>query len=257
VPAWAAWGVVLFALRFAHAAEPPPRHQVDASARYAAVNEGLADTAGVSLRGVRSHQGSAWLGDVTFLDRFDDSGTQFTIGHSREFGPDWLANGSVAASAGGFFWPRVRADVRVGRRWLAARNLVTWIGAGYYDAKDEHEDVGLSLDAAYYFVQPWIVMAGVRGNESYPGSITSVSGFIAATHGRDRQRYVTLRYGGGRQAYDPIVPGAAIVDVPFHQVTLTWRQWMTPRWGFNLVIDGSTSDTYDQAGLEFGLFADF
>jgi hypothetical protein len=32
---------------------------------------------------------------------------------------------------------------------------------------------------------------------------------------------------------------------------------MTPRWGFNLVIDGSTSDTYDQAGLEFGLFADF
>lgn len=217
----------------------------------------LADTRGGYLRATRTRGPSTLRAAVTHLDRFDDTGTQFGVGYDREIGPDYLARIDAATSGGGFFWPRLRVDASAGRRWLARRNLVTWVGVGYYDAKDAHEDVSVSFDAAYYFGTPWIAMGGLRVNDSQPGGVVSTSGYMALTHGRDRGRYVTLRYGTGNQAYEPLAAGTAAVDFPFHQVTLTCRQWLGRNWGVNVVVDGLRSDAYDQTGVEVGVFADF
>lgn len=234
-----------------------PRLVVDAGGQHFSLSEGFPDTNGGYARARLIEQSRQWHLEAVYLDRFDDQGTLIAGAHLREIGPDWLAQAGIATSDGGFFWPRIRLDARLARRWLHARNLVTWLGLTYYDAKDEHEDTALSLESVLYLRDAWVLSAGVQVNVSQPGSVLSPQGFVAVTHGRDGERFLTARYGTGRQAYQPLAAGVAIVDFPFHQGTFTWRQWLGPSWGLNLVIDTYVSDIYDQAGVEFGLFKEF
>jgi YaiO family outer membrane protein len=175
----------------------------------------------------------------------------------QDLDPRWYASAGVASSAGGFFWPKLRMDLAIHRKWLAGRQLVTSLGVGYFDAKDFHTDRSLQLGAAWYLRAPWVLQGGISVNRSSPGAVISRSGFLAATYGRDRERFLSLRWGAGRQAYQPFPALDLRVDVPFHQLTGTWREWLGRDFGLNLMVDWSASDTHDQATVELGFFREF
>lgn len=244
------------------AVPPPrglPRSVGEVGVKYYDVNEGFADTYGTYARFNHAPASGKdlWFAEIAYLDRFDDSGTYFSAGNTHHWSDLYYSTVSVGTSAGGFFWPSWRVDASISRRWLPKRNFVSTVGIGYIDAKDDHRDISALVEGTYYFESPWIVQAGVRLNESDPGSVVSPSGYAAVTYGRDFERFVTLRYGAGQQGYEALSSPAFIVDFPFQEVSLTWREWVRRDIGFNLVAYGFQSDPYDQLGFELGVFKEF
>ena len=257
IPCLLILAIIVFA-RPALADETVRKGSIEAGGKFYSLTAGQPDTAGTYARGILNvGHADTWSGEIVHLDRFDDTGTFFSIGDTHTFNDLYYGNLTVGTSSGGFFWPRVRVDASLSRKWLDRRNLVTTVGFGYYDAKDIHSDKSFSLDTTYYFDAPWIAQAGVRINDSDPGSVISTSGYAALTYGRDRQRFVTLRGGFGNQGYQPFGAQSFTVDTEFHQLTLTWREWVGHDWGINFVADDYNSTTYDQRGIEFGLFKEF
>ena len=121
-------------------------------------------------------------------------GVCFGAGDTYNFNSDWYGSLTVGSSAGGFFWPRFRADGFINKKWRGRRQLITTLGFGYYAAKDAHRDHSFFVGSTYYFKKPWILEEGVRFNVSNPGSVFSPAGFIAVTQGRSQQ---TLHHHSG------------------------------------------------------------
>ena len=77
------------------------------------------------------------------------------------------------------------------------------------------------------------------------------------TQGRNLQHYVTLRAGFGKEAYQLVGPVATITDFHSQTLTITWRQWVGPHWGVNVVADYYHNPTYMRGGTSFGFFKEF
>lgn len=231
---------------------------IDGGGIYYDVTDGFANTHGEYVRVFYdASDADDFTFDITRLDRFDDEGTQFTVGNIHQFSDRWFTQLSVAGSAGGFFFPDLRIDGAVSRRWLADKRLVTTVGVGYFDAKDVHEDTRYYIEGIYYFEQPIVLQGGFQVNISDPGSVDSTSGYVAASYVRDKQRIVSLRGGIGDQAYQAVNETTQMIDFPFHSVRATWREWIGRTWGINVAAEHFSSDVYDQNGFELGFFKEF
>ncbi len=195
--------------------------------------------------------------ELASQDHFDDRGTLLSAGITHIFNEDWYGRFALGTSSGGFFLPRWRADASISRKWLPRRNLVTTLGAGYYEAKDEHSDRNLSLSMLYYFEAPFILEFGARLTESDPGSVDSERYFGAINWGRVKDRFVTLKYESGEEGYQLLAPQAAVVDFDSDELTLVWREWVSNDYGFNVRLQHYSNPFYDRDGVEFSLFLDF
>lgn len=240
----------------AHAA--PATGFIEAGAGHHGLSQGYGDWSIYYLRAVaHASTDTVWNADMTRQREFGDEGTYFSLGATHTINPDWHTFLSAGGSSGGSFLPRFRADAFLSRKWLSTRRLVTTLGAGYYKAKDAHRDQSVFLGATYYFPTPWIVEGGVRWNESNPNSVVSRSQFFAVTQGREKDHYLTLRVGGGNEAYQPIGSSAALVDFPSDSVSLGWRQWLRDDWGLNVLAERYTNPSYRRTGITLGTFKHF
>jgi len=249
--------VLVYAAR-AEAVDERPTSEIDVGGIYYSVDEGFADTRGGYLRGRLAPPGrDEWRGELAYFDRFDDTGVYAAAANRHEFGSRWFTDVGLATSSGGFFLPELRVDGAVSYRWLAGRNLVTSAGITYFDAKDIHSDTGFRLEAIWYSASPWIVQGGAGYNISEPGAVGSATGYVAVSHAVNGKRIVTARVGGGEQAYQPFADDRFQVGIAFGSARLSVRQWLGRAWGINVVADTYFSDTYDQHGVEVGLFREF
>jgi YaiO family outer membrane protein len=124
-------------------------------------------------------------------------------------------------------------------------------------AKDVHRDHTFYTGSTYYFEKPWIVEEGIYFNLSHPGAVFAPAGFVAVTQGHNKQQYVTVRAGFGEEAYQLIGPTATLSQFNSETLTITWRKWMGPDWGFNFVGDYYHSPFYLRGGSTFGFFKEF
>ncbi len=198
-----------------------------------------------------------WAGELVQQSEFKDQGVFYSLRNTHNFSPDWFTNLSIGSSSGGFFLPRAQVNAFVNKKWLRRRDLITTLGLGYNVAKDDHRDLSYSLGATYYFRAPWVVEGGVRWNNSTPGSVLSRSQFLALTEGRNKQHYLTLRFGFGREAYQIIGPATALADFPSHEISLTYRRWIHKDWGLNLTGSYYSNPSYQRQGVTIGTFKDF
>jgi YaiO family outer membrane protein len=208
-------------------------------------------------RGVLARGKNTWTGEINGQHEFSDAGVYMAVGDTYTFNSDWYASLTVGSSAGGFFWPRFRADGFINRKWSERKQFIATLGFGYYAAKDVHRDHSFFLGTTYYFQKPWIIEDGFRLNVSNPGTVLSPSGFVAVTQGRNRQHYITLNAGFGQEAYQLVGPTAVLTRFPSQTVDITWRQWVGKDWGFNLVTAYYHSPFYERGGGSFGFFKEF
>jgi YaiO family outer membrane protein len=208
-------------------------------------------------RGVLERGKNIWSGEVNGEHEFGGAGVYFAAGDTYNFNSDWYASLTVGSSAGGFFWPRFRADGFVNRKWKERKQFITTLGFGYYAAKDVHRDHSVFLGTIYYFQKPWIIEDGFRFNVSNPGTVLSPSGFVAVTEGHNKKRYITLKAGFGQEAYQLIGPAAVLTRFPSQTFDVTWRQWVGKSWGFNVVASYYHSPFYERGGGSIGFFKDF
>ncbi|HMV99976.1 MAG TPA: YaiO family outer membrane beta-barrel protein [Acidobacteriota bacterium] len=222
------------------------------------LTDGQEDWAGAYLRAFwASDSKNTWMGEMSHQSQFGDQGTYFAVGNTHAFNDRWYSNVSVGTSAGGFFWPRVRVDAFINRKWGEKKKLVTTIGTGYFDAKSVYHDNSFFAGATYYASPSWIVEGGVRVNVSNPGRIVAQSQFLAVTQGQNKHHYVTARYSFGREAYQLLAPSAPIVDFSSQVMSVTWRQWTSKNWGFKVHVEHYDNPSYRRTGLEMGVFKDF
>jgi len=238
--------------------EPPLSGFVEAGLNYNILTDGQKDWFGQYVRGVVDYKHrDIFAYEIFHLEKFGDQGTFFALGNTHVFTPEWYTSISVGASAGGFFWPQFRVDAFLSKKWLERQQLITTIGFGYHDAKDVHYDYDLFIGATYYFDGPWIVEAGLHYNISEPGDVTAPGPFIAVTNGRNKEYFLVLRFGFGREAYQVVGPTTSITDFASQVVTLTWRKWLTRDWGFKVQGEYYHNPFYERLGFELGIFRDF
>jgi YaiO family outer membrane protein len=229
---------------------------VEAGGSYATLTNGFGHWDGGYVRGVYKGGKNVWNAEVNGQQQFDDSGTYFAAGDTRTFNPDWYGALTVGSSAGGFFWPRVRVDGFLNKKWLGRKQWVTTTGYGFFEAKDVHRNHYLFLGSTYYF-KPWIVEEGMYFNLSNPGRVFAPAGFVAVTQGHNERQYITARMGLGEEGYQLVGPTITLTQFESQTFSLTWRRWLGPGWGVNFVADYYHNPFYMRGGSNFGFFKEF
>jgi len=231
---------------------------VDVGGLYDVLTNGYPDWAGFFARGsLRFDARNTLGGEVSWLDEFGDRGWLFAATDVLVLDPRWSVSGGLGTSAGGFFLPRLRIDLAVHRKWLAAANLVTSLGGTFVDSKDGHRDQAGEVDVAYYLSVPWVLEGGFRLNVSDPGTVIAPQGFVAVTFGREKERFLSLRVEAGREAYQLVGGNVSLVGFESQKATFTFRQWFASSWGGQLRAEYYHNPYYDRSGAELGGFWEF
>lgn len=195
--------------------------------------------------------------EISHQDHFNDQGTFYGVGYSHIFNDDWYGSLHLGDSSGGFFLPSSRVDAFLNKKWLVDKRLITTIGLGQYNAKDAHVDRNLLLSATYYSTTGLIIEAGTRLNESDPGDVSSSRQFAALTYGKHKQHYLVLRHERGDEAYQLIGPSTLISEFSSHESIISWRQWLSKNYGWNIQTNRYHNPNYDRDGYQAGIFYEF
>lgn len=248
------------------AAPPPPSSTplekvltnfVEVGGSYRQLTNNFGDWSGGYARAVYAEGKNTWSGEINGQHEFGDGGVYMAAGDTYDFNSTWYASLTLGSSAGGFFWPRFRADAFLNRKWLSRKQFITTLGYGYYGAKDVHRDQSVFIGTTYYFTKPWIFEDGLRFNVSNPGTVFSPSGFVALTEGTNKHHYITVNGEFGEEAYQLVGPTTVLTRFNSQTLTITWRQWTGKNWGFNLIADYYHSPFYERGGGSFGFFKEF
>lgn len=210
------------------------------------------------LKGVwQQDEANIWDWAIEQQDRFGDAGIYLVAGLTHIFNPDWYGSIHFGTSKNGFFLPRQRVDAFINRKLLPEKNLILTFGSGYIDEKDVHRANSFYLGASYYVESPWMISAGLRWNNSSPGSVSSTRHILSVSWIRDKDRYVTFNIDWGKEAYQLIGESISLVDFSSDLITLSWREWLNHDWGSQLVLERYDNPFYERHGLTLGLFKEF
>jgi YaiO family outer membrane protein len=242
-------------------AEPPPeRGSIQLGVSRSNLTGGNEDWNDVFARGNLNlgEQVGVLNWEASQQKHFNETGQTASLSLTRDFGPDWYGMVGAGAGRSASFLPVHRFDVAVYRKWLQDRQLVT--GLQYTQSKSGdrlYRDRAWQLSASYYFSFPLTAELGARSNTSNPGSIRANRYYAAATYGENKKYYASLRYDAGREGYLPQGSNVSAVDFKSDVVTLTWRQWLTRQWGYELSAEQYHNPFYDRRGLSASMFYDF
>lgn len=237
---------------------------IEIGGSHSALTGGNADWNDFYLRGMVSGGRNAFSGELTRQARFGDSGWFGGIGLTRTLSEDWYAQISAGGSAGGFFLPKFRTDGLINRKLLPKRQLVATAGFGFDQSKTVNHDERFQFGGAYYFERPFVLQAGVTWTHAAPGNILARTQYVAVNEGHDKEHFISLRYGWGREGYEVIGAPTTVnpaynvlFDFPIHDITATWRQWIGPNWGVNFNLEQHQEPAYHRFGGTAGVFLDF
>ena len=231
---------------------------LEAGGGHAALSGAYGDWDDQYLRGnLRLDDGPLLSGELSQQRHFGERGTFAGVGVSHDFDPQWFGMLSAGGSSGGSFLPRLRLDGTLARKWLAQGQLVTSVGAGYFQSRVGYTDRSLSLGASYYFAAPWLLEGGLRLNRSSRGQVDSRRAFAALTYGREGQHYLTVRHEAGNEAYQAAGSSGLLVDFASRDSSVSWRQWLAPHYGFRLQANYYVNPSYHRAELQLGAFVTF
>lgn len=228
----------------------------DIQATHSKLSAGLPDGEALAVRATVALPGGSSLQSELMQERkFGERGGIWALAYTDFFAPDWFATGTLVVGQGGPNWANGRADLQVSTKWLDQRQLVT-SGALYHAVYDGgRSDSGLRLSAVWYLPLPAVLEMGVTFNLSQPGSVNSDMPYASVTVGQEGQQYLSLRLSNGTEAYQAL--GAATQLVNFHSrsVSVTWRRWIGPQWGFTAQAEHYRNPAYQRQTLGVGLFA--
>jgi YaiO family outer membrane protein len=230
---------------------------VEVGGSYLPMSNKFGHVSGGYGRGSITQGKNVWFAEINGQHEFEDEGVYFAVGDTHTFNHDWYGSLTVGSSAKGFFWPRLRVDGFLNKKWFERGQFITTAGFGYYESKDIHRDHTFYAGSTYYFSKPWVLEEGVHFNLSNPGTVFSPSAFVAVTQGHDKAHFLTVRVGLGEEAYQLVGPTASLNDFQSQTLTVTWRKWIHKSWGFNIIGDYYHSPFYSKGGNLIGVFKDF
>jgi YaiO family outer membrane protein len=236
------------------------RGSVQAGFGYAKLTDGNSDWRDAFVRGNLMLDGGQGVINWEVLEQnhFDESGQGLSLSYTRDLSADWYAMAGLGLGQGGDFLSSQRIDAAVYRKWLSQRQLVTGLQfTGLKSGDKQFTDRTWLLSASYYFDFPLVGELGYKVNTSDPGSVSTSRYYVAASYGRNKDQYVSIRWDSGREGYLPIGFGDALVDFKSDVLTLAWRKWLSRQAGFDLNYEHYTNPTYRRNGVIVSIFYDF
>ncbi|QEM68230.1 YaiO family outer membrane beta-barrel protein [Geobacter sp. FeAm09] len=236
--------------------ELPVQHNwVEITGKYHLISNSCDDWRGGEARAsIVVGKDDVFLFDFLAQNAFRDDGIYGSVVDMHTWSEDWYSQVAVGTGSGQFYFPDIRGDASLSKKWLPSRNLITTLGGGFSKAKDVHCDMYLLASITAYFPRVFIVEAGTRITWSNPGEVRSERGFGVVTYGADHNRYVTLRYEGGKEGYQAIGSSTFIVDFTSQEASLSWREWIAKNYGTVTKIEYYNNPFYSRTGLTFGVF---
>lgn len=245
----------IFAVAAANDELPVQHNWVELTGKYHFLSNNYGDWEGGETRAsIGVGKNDVLLFDFLAQKTFGDDGVYGSVDDTHTWSEDWYSHLAAGAGSGHFYFPDVRVDASLSKKWFPSRRLVTTLGGGYSKAKDVHHDMYMLASMTAYLSNFFIVETGTRVIWSNPGSVQSERGFGVITYGADHDRYVTLRYEGGREGYQPIGTSTSIVDFSSHETSLNWREWIAANYGTVTKVEYYSNPYYSRTGLTFGLF---
>lgn len=231
---------------------------VELGGMYYDLTNGYGHWDGVYARGVWGKgTGTVWNWETDSASEFGQHENYGVLGVTQTFSPRWYGYLSVGGSTNSDVVPQGRVDASVSYKALPGASLVSTVGYTGIRYRDGHRDQSGWLNVSAYLPHAVILMAGHSWMVSNPGAVSAQRSFVAVTYGHDGQRYITLRYGWGTEAYLPIGADVALVNFRSESASLTLRQWLGRRWGLNFYVDDFRNPYYQQYGGTLGAFYDF
>ena len=195
--------------------------------------------------------------EVARAGAFDASGILFIGGLNRYFSKTWSASFGFATSAGGYFLPAFSTDGSVRKRWLKNRRLETSVGFGFDRYKDQHNSYSWPFSVSYALTPRWRVEGGVSFGYSNADAAMSRVQSAAVSYSRDKKYSISVRGELGSQPYGIIQGDVGVSNYATHGISLRWRQWLRPNFGFKLGAGYNYSPYFQSKGAELGFFKDF
>ena len=239
----------------AGAPSPAAARSIEAYASHSKLSAGFPSWHEAGLRGVYETGAHLLQGELAAMERWNESGTFVGLGDRIVLSDDWYTYLAAGAGDGASYLPRYRVDAFLHRKFLARRNLVGTLGAGYYRAPDGHIDRNLSIGGIYYVPDHPLVLQGeVRFVHGSPGSVKARQQFLAATWGSVGATTVSGRYSWGREAYQSIGGDAILTDFASPEASASLRHWFAKSWGLELAVQHYSNPTYHRDGVTARVF---
>jgi YaiO family outer membrane protein len=189
---------------------------------------------------------------------FGETGSALSLSLSHELNPDWYGSVGMGAGSKASFLPKHRVDAALYRKWLDKRQWVTGVQLMASKSGDSlYRDQSWQLSSSYYFEIPLVAELGFKRNTSNPGNVKTQRYYVAATYGENKKYYLSARYDTGHEGYLPQGANVSASNFKSHIATLSWRQWLSPQWGYELVNEQYNNPFYDRNGWTASLFYDF
>lgn len=189
---------------------------------------------------------------------FGETGNALALSLTRELNLDWYGLIGVSGGSGASFLPKHRIDVAVYRKWLESRQWVTGLQFTASRSGDSlYRDQAWQLSSSYYFDFPLVGEFGFKRNVSNPGHVSTDRFYVAATYGKDKESFASVRYDTGREGYLPQVAGVSATNFKSRVTTLTWRQWLLPVWGYEIQAEYYKNPFYAREAAVVSVFRDF
>lgn len=188
---------------------------------------------------------------------FKQQGNYIKGEHTYIYDEDNYFSWSAGISDNSIFVPKYYLGATYFNKQLKNKQLIGYLGTHLYWWRPNSSSEDINPGFVYYFESPWIIEAGAYINQSNPGIVYSASGYVAITQGRDKEHYITFRYGFGKEAYLPLGNNQDVLGYPSRVSTLTWRQWIGKDWGTNIIAENYYNPFYHRYGVTFGIFKEF
>ncbi|MFT5141689.1 MAG: YaiO family outer membrane protein [Rhodothermales bacterium] len=236
----------------------PPRDQVE----FGAASHSY-DAAGITgwrsavvrtqfARGLRM----VWDGEAVAEHRFGEPSFAYKLQHSADFGK-WITRISGRTSNGGFYNPKYRVDVGIGRKLPPSRKIILMLSGFYREVRDGHQDAGATVETQFYLNRWLIAQGSVRFQVSNPGNAVSRYQDFALTIGRHRKATVVLHGAFGSEAYQIIDPLVIYTNFDSKMARVVYRQWFSRSTGVSISGSWYSNPFYQRTGVEVSLFFGF
>lgn len=255
---WAAgWmaGLTLSVSAQAEGLRAPQRASIELVGSQNRLSAGLPNGSAANLRATWSPRGGTLLAAEAMSEKkFGESGGLAGLGVTQDFDERWYGSLTGLGGWGGVNWASQRLDASLARKWGARQQLVTTLGGYWARFGGGRSDSGLRLSATHYTSESLVFDAGIAFNRSQPGAVHSRMPWLAGTYGREGWQYLSLRVAHGSEAWQPLTSGTQIVDFDSTTVSLDWRRWIEPSWGFVLRAEHYRNPSYHRNTLGAGVF---
>ncbi|HMX12316.1 MAG TPA: YaiO family outer membrane beta-barrel protein [Burkholderiaceae bacterium] len=255
---WAAgWmaGLTLSVSAQAEGLRAPQRASIELVGSQSRLSAGLPNGSAANLRATWSPRGGTLLAAEAMSEKkFGESGGLAGLGVTQDFDERWYGSLTGLGGWGGVNWASQRLDASLARKWGARQQLVTTLGGYRARFGGGRSDSGLRLSATHYTSESLVFDAGIAFNRSQPGAVHSRMPWLAGTYGREGWQYLSLRVAHGSEAWQPLTSGTQIVDFDSTTVSLDWRRWIEPSWGFVLRAEHYRNPSYHRNTLGAGVF---